>query len=123
MCCKVLHSDDRLLFDIEISGKTQKYSLKSARVCNFKVTRFYLILHSPAIFLSTYKLVPRGCDSFGQHQGSFRSSRIAKALGTRLSFLIAVLYLVIQIHPVWGVCTSPSPHMHKTDSRLKSPIE
>ena len=82
MCSKALYSDDRLLFDIEISGKTQKYCLES--VCNFKVTRFYLILHSPAIFLSTYKLVPRGCDPFGQHQGSFRSSRIAKALGTRL---------------------------------------
>ena len=121
MCSKALYSDDRLLFDIEISGKTQKYCQKS--VCNFKVTRFYLILHSPVIFLSTYKLVPRGCDPFGQHQGSFRSSRIAKALGTRLSFLIAVLYVVIQIHAAWGVCTSPSPHMHKTDSRLKSPIE
>ena len=34
--------DDRLLCDIEISGKTQNYRLKS--VCNFKVTRFYLIL-------------------------------------------------------------------------------
>ena len=31
-----------LLSDIEISGKTQNYRLKS--VCNFKVTRFYLIL-------------------------------------------------------------------------------
>ena len=35
-------SDDRLLCDIEISGKTQNYRLKS--VCNFKVTQFYLIL-------------------------------------------------------------------------------
>ena len=33
---------DRLLCDIEISGKTQNCRLKS--VCNFKVTRFYLIL-------------------------------------------------------------------------------
>ena len=42
MCSKTLQSDDRLLCDIEISGKTQTYCLKS--VCNFKVTRFYLIL-------------------------------------------------------------------------------
>ena len=42
MCSKALQSDDRLLCDIEISGKTQNYRLKS--VCNFKVTRFYLIL-------------------------------------------------------------------------------
>ena len=42
MCSKTLYSDDRLLCDIEISGKTQNYRLKS--VCNFKVTRFYLIL-------------------------------------------------------------------------------
>ena len=39
---KALWSDDRLLCDIEISGKTQNYRLKS--VCNFKLTRFYLIL-------------------------------------------------------------------------------
>ena len=121
MCSKALYSDDRLLFDIEISGKTQKYCLKS--VCNFKVTRFYLILHSPVIFLSTYKLFLRGCDPFGQHQGSFRFSGIAKALGTRLSLLIAVLYLVIQIHLAWGVCTSHAPYIHKTDSRSKSPVE
>ena len=42
MCSKALQSDDRVLCDIEISGKTQHYRLKS--VCNFKVTRFYLIL-------------------------------------------------------------------------------
>ena len=42
MCYKALWSDDRLLCDIEISGKTQNYCLKS--VCNFKVTRFYLSL-------------------------------------------------------------------------------
>ena len=42
MCSKALRSDGRLLCDIEISGKTQNYRLKS--VCNFKVTRFYLIL-------------------------------------------------------------------------------
>ena len=42
MCPKALQSDDRPLCDIEISGKTQNYRLKS--VCNFKVTRFYLIL-------------------------------------------------------------------------------
>ena len=42
MCSKSLQSDDRLICDIEISGKTQNQCLKS--VCNFKVTRFYLIL-------------------------------------------------------------------------------
>ena len=42
MCSKAFYSDDRLLCDIEISGKTQNYRLKS--VCNFKLTRFYLIL-------------------------------------------------------------------------------
>ena len=39
---KALQSDDKLLCDIEISGKTQNHRLKS--VWNFKVTRFYLIL-------------------------------------------------------------------------------
>ena len=42
MCSKSLQSDDRLICDIEISAKTQNQCLKS--VCNFKVTRFYLIL-------------------------------------------------------------------------------
>ena len=42
MCSKAWQSDDRLLCDIEISGKTQNYGRK--RVCNSKVTRFYLIL-------------------------------------------------------------------------------
>ena len=42
MCSNALQSDNRLKCDIEISGKTQNYRLKS--VCNFKVTRFQLIL-------------------------------------------------------------------------------
>ena len=42
MCSKALQSDDMLLCDIEISGKTENYRLKS--VCNFKVTRFFLTL-------------------------------------------------------------------------------
>ena len=42
ICSKALQSDDRLLCDIEISGKTQNYHLES--VCNFRVTRVYLIL-------------------------------------------------------------------------------
>ena len=42
MCSKALQSDDRLPCDIEISGKTQNYRLKS--VSNFKVTRLYFIL-------------------------------------------------------------------------------
>ena len=42
MCSKALWSNDTLLCNIEISGKTQNYRLKS--VCSFKVTRFYLIL-------------------------------------------------------------------------------
>ena len=43
-CFKALYSDDRLLIwcHIEISGKTNNYCVKS--VCNFNVTRFYLIL-------------------------------------------------------------------------------
>ena len=41
MCFKSLHRDDRLLCDIEISGKTQNYCPKSD--CNFKVTRFYVV--------------------------------------------------------------------------------
>ena len=43
--CALSHyrdGDDRLLCDIEISGKTQNSRLKS--VCHFKVTRFYLTL-------------------------------------------------------------------------------
>ena len=35
MCSKALQSDDRLLCEIEISGKAQHYHLKS--LCNFKV--------------------------------------------------------------------------------------
>ena len=42
MSSKAFKSDERLLCDIDISGKTQNYCLKS--VCNFQVTRFYLIL-------------------------------------------------------------------------------
>ena len=42
MSSKSLQSDDRLLCDIKISGKTRNYCLKS--VCNFKVSRSSLIL-------------------------------------------------------------------------------
>ena len=44
MSSKALQSDDRLVCDIEISGKTQNYCLKS--VCNFKMSRSYVILLS-----------------------------------------------------------------------------